>query len=102
MSDIPKYEELIKMQSDPANQTPLQKEYNKIVENDEKLMPVILVQMSQMIGRNIKPSWEGFTSTKTWMALSMNLTEANRKKYQEKWMEVYSKLMAEMPDEKSE
>lgn len=94
MSDIPKYEDLIKMQSDPKNQTPLQREYNNIVESDERLTVVILTQMQQMISRNIKPDWAGFAATKTWMMLSMSLTPDNRQKYQDKWTEFYNKLIA--------
>lgn len=89
---IPSYEKLVKMQNDPENQTPMQREYNALVQDEGRLTQAILMQMRQMIDKKIKPSWGDFTKTRTWMVLSMNITEENRQRYGSRWRELYQKL----------
>lgn len=97
---IPSYEKLLKMQNDPEHQTPLQREYNSLVSDDARLGQAILMQMKQMVGiYAVDPSWENFSSTKTWMSLSMNITEANRERYRQRWQEMYKQLLEIQPEQ---
>jgi hypothetical protein len=95
---IPSFEKLVKMQNDPENWSPLMKQYNGLVADDARLTQTIVVQMQQMISREIAPTWENMSRTKTWMTLALNLSPDSQFKYEEKWRSLYQQLMA-VPDE---
>lgn len=95
----PGYEELMKMQKDPSNWTPLMKSYNGLVDDPQRLTDAVVMQMRQMLQKSIAPTWENFSKTRTWMVLSMNLVGDRRDKYAERWHQLHQALMTQKPEE---
>lgn len=83
----------MKTLTNPSTQSPLQIEYNKLVENKDKLKHAIATQMRQIVSRGLDPSWENFSKTQLWLVLQMNLIQENRDCYEKTWNEIYSELL---------
>lgn len=89
---VPSFGEMEEMRNKPEYQTPLMKAYNKLAENKEQMSAAIILQMNKMIQKGMVPSWETFTATKVWLAMSMNLTQVNRERYEKQWNFLFQQL----------
>lgn len=95
---VPSFGEMEEMRNKPEYQTPLMKAYNKLAENKEQMSAAIILQMNKMIQKGMVPSWETFTATKVWLAMSMNLTQVNRERYEKQWNFLFQQLTQPMEE----
>lgn len=89
-----KAEEFLMLQNDEAFQSPLMKQYNKLVQDDGRLNVTILASMQRLIKKQMNPTWELYEGTLNWQTWAMNLTEANKQKVQGRWNTLYTALMS--------
>lgn len=76
-------------------ESPLQKSHRLLVEDKDKLSHYICILMNKMIQKKRDPSWDNFCGTPTWAVHSMNLTEAGRQRFGNRWTEIYKELMSD-------
>lgn len=81
---------------DPNNQdnwSPYRRGLNEMVQDDAACRSAIFIQMQQLIERKVDPTFEALTRTRTWIAMSMNLTPGNVSRYEASWRDLYKMLM---------
>jgi len=88
------FSEFEALRNKEENWTPLMKAYNRAADKDESVNAFILVNMDKLVKKGIDPTWENYSQTVGWAALSMNLTGANQRKYENFWGKLYAELMA--------
>lgn len=89
-----KPDEFFALQQDEAFQTPLMRQYNKLVNDDARLNVTILASMKKMIEKQTNPLWSNYEGTLAWQTWAMNLTEPNKAKVKERWDFLYTQLMS--------
>jgi len=78
-----------------SEQSPLQKAYNLVCQDEATLTDAIMIQMKGFVDRKLAPTFDNMAKTRTWTVMAINLTDENRQKYETRWREI--EAMLELP-----